>query len=114
MSVHSILLRELTAGWTSVDPVIFRVFRCLRILRLFVKSSGLKRMLNTLYWSLGALSNISMVLALIAFIYAVAGVSLFVTRARSVRLILPNFTNFINFLTRLAAIGYPRHRGAKN
>ena len=105
VSVLSILLRELTAGWTSVDPVIFRVFRCLRILRLFVKSSGLKRMLNTLYWSLGALSNISMVLALIAFIYAVAGVSLFadVERGEFVNE-HSNFSNFFNSFTVLVRV----------
>eukprot|EP00954_Amorphochlora_amoebiformis_P018159 1324069-Amorphochlora_amoeboformis.AAC.1 len=42
-----------------------------------VKSKGLQRMMNTLWWSFSALSNILLILLLVTFIFAVAGVSLF-------------------------------------
>ena len=66
------------AGGTEIPAVsILRVFRFARIFRLIPKAKTLKRLFETLYYSLPALGNVGSVLCLFFFIYAVMGMSLF-------------------------------------
>jgi hypothetical protein len=59
------------------DPTILRVFRFLRIFRLVRKVKGLFKLIRTLILSAPALMNVGMILLLLFFVYAVAGVNLF-------------------------------------
>ena len=66
------------ASSTEIPAVsILRVFRFARIFRLIPKAKTLKRLFETLYYSLPALGNVGSVLFLFFFIYAVMGMSLF-------------------------------------
>jgi hypothetical protein len=56
---------------------LFRIFRILRAFRILKSAKGLMRILSTLVRSLPALRNLGMLLALLFFIFAVLGVSLF-------------------------------------
>jgi hypothetical protein len=57
--------------------MVFRVARSLRIFRLAVRFAGIKRLLQTLVFTLPAVMNVMMLLFLIMFIYAVLGMSFF-------------------------------------
>ena len=56
---------------------LFRVFRILRAFRILKSAKGLAKILGTLVKSLPALRNLMMLLALVFFIFAVLGVSMF-------------------------------------
>lgn len=56
---------------------VVRVFRIGRILRLIKAAKGIRKLLFALVVSLPALFNIGALLALITFIYAILGMSLF-------------------------------------
>ena len=57
--------------------MVFRVARSLRIFRLAVRFAGIKRLLQTLVFTLPAVMNVMMLLVLVMFIYAVLGMSFF-------------------------------------
>ena len=61
----------------AFDPTLLRVFRILRIFRLLQHGEGIKRILRTLGFSMPALSNVSALLGLVMFVWAVMGMSLF-------------------------------------
>jgi hypothetical protein len=56
---------------------LLRVFRVARIFRLIPKAKGLKKLFQTLLYSLPALGNVGSVLFLFFFIFAVMGMNLF-------------------------------------
>eukprot|EP01061_Rhynchopus_euleeides_P034241 TRINITY_DN57980_c0_g1_i1.p1 TRINITY_DN57980_c0_g1~~TRINITY_DN57980_c0_g1_i1.p1 ORF type:complete len:1027 (+),score=434.72 TRINITY_DN57980_c0_g1_i1:46-3081(+) len=63
---------------SSVDRINeFRALQLLRLLRMMRASRGVRRMLNTFLLSLPSLLNVSAVLSLLLFIYAVLGVRVF-------------------------------------
>ena len=75
-SILGLILDSLSS--TDIPAVsILRVFRFARIFRLIPKAKTLKRLFETLYYSLPALGNVGSVLFLFFFIYAVMGMSLF-------------------------------------
>ena len=61
----------------AFDPTIARVLRITRIFRIIKRAESLKQLLSTLVYSLPALYNVSALVLLLLFIYAVAGMSLF-------------------------------------
>lgn len=68
----------------SMDPKIFnfnvtalRIIRVARLLRMIKASRGLRHLLKTLYMSLENILNVGMLLFLIFFTFAVAGMDLF-------------------------------------
>lgn len=80
---------------------ILRVFRTMRLLALVRRAKRVRILLETMWFSLPALGNVSMFLLLVFFIYSVLGVQLFT-------FVLPNddgeglddkYSNFENFAT---------------
>ena len=72
--------RLATHGMVSVPPMIFRVVRLtkiLRMVRLLQGAKDLRELLQTLAISVPALVNVCSLLVLMMFIYAVLGVTLF-------------------------------------
>jgi hypothetical protein len=59
--------------------LIFRVARVLRICRLAIKFDGIKRLLQTLLFTLPAMANVLGLLVLVLFIFTVLGMSFFGT-----------------------------------
>jgi len=57
--------------------MVFRVARVLRICRLALRFAGIKRLLQTLLFTLPAVMNVLMLLCLAIFIFAVLGMSFF-------------------------------------
>ena len=88
---------------------VVRVFRIGRVLRLVKAAKGIRKLLFALVISLPALFNIGMLLALVIFIYAIFGMSLFGTvRLTGVMDDVVNFQTFGNsfiLLFRLTTAG---------
>ena len=61
----------------AFDPTIARVLRIFRIFRVIKRAKSLRQLLSTLMYSLPALYNVGLLLLLLFFIYAVAGMALF-------------------------------------
>ena len=57
--------------------LMVRVFRICRLFRIIKRARGLRMLFKTLVLSLPALANISMLLLLIFFVFAVLGIKLF-------------------------------------
>jgi len=71
---------ELAGDVSPINPNILRVmrlFRVVRIMRVVKTAKGLRTLLVTLYSSLPALQNVMLLLGLIMFIYAIAGMLMF-------------------------------------
>eukprot|EP01048_Picozoa_sp_COSAG05_P023345 COSAG05_NODE_5017_length_1288_cov_5.077866_1_plen_78_part_10 len=63
-----------------VDPTVirlFRIFRVARFVRLAEKAKGIKNLIQTFLETLPYLLNVSVLLAIFVFIYAIVGVNLF-------------------------------------
>lgn len=78
-SILGILMEDIMID-LPVSPTLLRVvrvFRIGRILRLIKAAKGIRKLLFALVVSLPALFNIGALLALITFIYAILGMSLF-------------------------------------
>lgn len=74
------LLDEFAAELLPLPPMMLRtlrIFRILRILRLLKNAKGLRDLLITMVLSFPSLLNVSSLLALIIYMYAVLGVQLF-------------------------------------
>lgn len=71
------------AGGALVLPInpntlrVLRMFRVVRLLRVVKTAKGLRTLLVTLWSSLPALQNVGLLLGLVMYIYAIAGVFLF-------------------------------------
>lgn len=68
---------SLTGGGKTSFLNLLRVLRVARAFRLIPKAKGLRTLFNTLLQSLPALSNVTGVVAIIYFIYAILGMNLF-------------------------------------
>lgn len=75
-SIVGVLVDYLTPASLMFVPLL-RVLRVLRIVKLIPKAKGLRVLMMTLLWSLPAFLNISCVLLLCMFIYAIIGMNLF-------------------------------------
>lgn len=78
-SIFGILMEDIMID-LPISPTLLRVvrvFRIGRILRLIKAAKGIRKLLFALVVSLPALFNIGALLALITFIYAIIGMSLF-------------------------------------
>ncbi len=86
----------------AFDPTIARVLRITRIFRIIKRAESLKQLLSTLVYSLPALYNVSALVLLLLFIYAVAGMSLFggVLKGQ----FLNNKANFDGFYTAMMTL----------
>jgi hypothetical protein len=80
---------------------VLRVFRTLRLLALVRRAKRVRILLETLWFSLPALGNVSMFLLLVFFIYSVLGVQLFtfVQPSADGEGLDDKFSNFNNFGT---------------
>ena len=76
-SIIVLILDGVGSSKLLFDPTIARVLRIIRIFRVVKRAKSLKRLLTTLVFSLPALWNVGILLFLLFFIYAVAGMSLF-------------------------------------
>lgn len=54
-----------------------RLFRCFRPLRVIARNEGMKRVVETLFTSLGAIGNVMAILFIIWFMFAIFGVQMF-------------------------------------
>jgi hypothetical protein len=61
----------------NFNPTALRIIRVSRLLRMVKTSEGLRTLLKTLFMSLGNIINTALLLILILFTFAVAGMSLF-------------------------------------
>ena len=86
----------LTTDISATYLSIIRVFRVARIFRLIPKAKGLKKLFQTLLYSLPALTNVGAVLFLFFFIFAVLGMHLF-GRVRITGNFLNGYANFEPF-----------------
>jgi len=72
---------ELVAGSDNTDMLnillIFRAARVMRIFRLTVRFSGVKRLMETLMFTLPSLLNVTMLLVLVLFIFTILGMNFF-------------------------------------
>lgn len=76
-SVIVLILDGIAGEKLLFDPTIARVLRVIRVFRVIKRAESLKQLLTTLVFSLPALWNVGILLFLLFFIYAVAGMSLF-------------------------------------
>ena len=78
-SIVGILMEDLMTDFPVCPTLlrVVRVFRIGRILRLIKAAKGIRKLLFALIVSLPALFNIGALLALITFIYAIIGMTLF-------------------------------------
>ena len=82
-SIVDILLTEaVNIQGISIYPLIGRIMRILRVTRIFKmlkskKLEGINKIIKTLFYSVPAILNVTLVLFLVYFIYAVLGVFLF-------------------------------------
>jgi hypothetical protein len=94
ISILDIVLSDLVnIQGVSVYPIIGRIMRIMRVTRLFkiMKSKrleGINKIIKTLFYSIPAILNVTLVLFLVYFIYAVLGVFLFKSYD-------PGFANFL-------------------
>lgn len=72
-----IILEEATGASMGAVAMVVRTFRICRVVRLIRNAKGLQQILMTLYVALPGLSNITSLLFLMLFIFAVMGVQLF-------------------------------------
>ena len=86
----------LTTDISATYLSIIRVFRVARIFRLIPKAKGLKKLFQTLLYSLPALTNVGAVLFLFFFIFAVLGMNLF-GKVRITGNFLNRYANFETF-----------------
>jgi hypothetical protein len=78
--VFSLLaLNEKALEGMNFNVTALRIIRVSRLLRMVKTSEGLRTLLKTLYMSFGNILNTALLLALILFTFAVAGMSLFGT-----------------------------------
>jgi voltage-gated cation channel len=78
-SIFGILMEDIMID-LPISPTLLRVvrvFRIGRILRLIKAAKGIRKLLFALIVSLPALFNIGALLALVLFVYAIMGMSLF-------------------------------------
>jgi len=78
-SIFGILMEDIMID-LPISPTLLRVvrvFRIGRILRLIKAAKGIRKLLFALVVSLPALFNIGALLALLLFVYAILGMSLF-------------------------------------
>lgn len=66
-------------GLFSFNVTALRIIRVARLLRMIKTSKGLRHLLKTLYMSLGNIMNVGLLMFLIFFTFAVAGMGLFGT-----------------------------------
>ena len=92
MGIAVTLTTDISATYLS----IIRVFRVARIFRLIPKAKGLKKLFQTLVYSLPALANVGSVLFLFFFIFAVLGMNLF-GKVRVTGNFLNRYANFETF-----------------
>ena len=92
MGIAVTLTTDISATYLS----IIRVFRVARIFRLIPKAKGLKKLFQTLLYSLPALANVGSVLFLFFFIFAVLGMNLF-GKVRVTGNFLNRYANFETF-----------------
>lgn len=78
---------------------IFRIFRIIRILRLVKTTKKVRALLETLYYSMPSLVNVSLTLLLLSFVYAIIGMNLFYQIKFGSD--LNNWTNFKTFFNAL-------------
>ncbi len=78
---------------TGVGPTIFRLFRVFRVFRLFRLHPGLQHMFNSLILSLPSFVNITALLFVLFYVFAVVGVEMF-SDVALVPGLLDNDTNF--------------------
>ena len=80
-AIVNLTLISLILSWASVelpfDPTLLRVGRIARVFRLVKSSQSLQAITQTIFLSLPSLANVGMVLGLIFFIFAVAGMGMF-------------------------------------
>lgn len=82
-SILDILLTNaINIQGVSIYPLIGRIMRILRVSRIFKmlkskKLEGINKIIKTLFYSIPAILNVTLVLMLVYFIYAVLGVFLF-------------------------------------
>jgi hypothetical protein len=97
-SALDVALSQLGVRAAGVGPAVLRVFRLMRVsrvLRLVKGAKGLRKLLTTLVLSLPSLLNVTSLLFLLLFVYAVLGVQLFWRVAEGEA--LGDFANFRNF-----------------
>ena len=91
-----------SVAFLRIGPQIARIFRVLRISRLFrliKRFSGLRRIISTLIFSLPSLMNVTALLFLVFFIYAILGNFLF--KDVIAGSIIDGYYNFQNFISAL-------------
>ena len=92
------ILNQSLSSFVRVGPQLARVFRVLRVSRLFKlvkKSEGLQKIINTLVFSLPSLLNVGALLSLVYFIYAILGTFLFSDIKAGD--IIDGYVNFVDF-----------------
>jgi hypothetical protein len=70
-------LVSLNEGLFNFNVTALRIIRVARLLRMIKTSKGLRHLLKTLYLSLGNIVNVGLLMFLIFFTFAVAGMDLF-------------------------------------
>ena len=79
--IVTMTLISMVLDWCSVelpfDPTLLRVGRIARVFRIIKSSQSLKAITQTIFLSLPSMGNVGMVLALIFFIFAIAGMGIF-------------------------------------
>jgi len=80
-TIVTMTLISLVLDWCSVelpfDPTLLRVGRIARVFRIVKSSQSLKAITQTIFLSLPSMANVGMVLTLIFFIFAIAGMGIF-------------------------------------
>lgn len=80
-AIVSLTLLSMLLDWCSVelpfDPTLLRVGRIARVFRIVKSSESLKAITQTIFLSLPSMANVGMVLMLMFFIFAIAGMGIF-------------------------------------
>ncbi|RDD37346.1 Sodium channel protein 60E [Trichoplax sp. H2] len=99
-SITGIVLSNLPSVTFRVSPAIIRairIFRIVRMIRLLRHAQGMRRLLMALIASIPALFNIAILIAVVSFIYAIIGMSVF--NHVKYHGVITKSLNFENFIT---------------
>jgi len=105
ISIVGLLLES--AGQAGGIPInvgllrVFRIFRIFRMLRLFKSAKGVQVLLETLWFSLPSIGNISVFMLIIYFVFAIVGMQLF-AKVQAGRFLDDEYVNFRTFFSSLS------------
>uniref|UniRef100_A0A7S3R2M3 Ion transport domain-containing protein n=1 Tax=Dunaliella tertiolecta TaxID=3047 RepID=A0A7S3R2M3_DUNTE len=101
LSILNVLFEQLAddeAGSSTRFLPVLRTLRVARVFRLVKSAKGMRKLLNTLYWSIPATLNVALVLSMFIYLWIIVGMNLFGNlRLRDTEAGINRHANFAHF-----------------